>query len=159
MIRGRARHAEVAKLFKAKRKPLILPSRIKSSRDVQRLCAFIEARRWQPLLIEKKLKRESLTGIVDAVFLDTFGNQVIVDWKFQRKIAFTEIDPDNLLASFNNDNAYILQLNLYRWLLNNPRDSRLYVVQISSKGITSHECPTLTDAQIKLLLNYYLAMR
>lgn len=134
----------------------LLENKPKSFKHVFKM---IRKNKWKCMEIERKVERAGIRGRVDAIFHNSLGHHVIVDWKFQKRYFPTNCI-GNLVDSFRGDNSYILQLNLYRWLLNIDIDNvQLVVVQIYGKRVVQHECRKLTDAQILQLLRFRFGNR
>lgn len=96
----------------------------------QRLRCFAEfekkrlgwGRRLRPYAVEKEYRVRPFKGIVDAVFVDTSGRAILVDWKTARgRTTATQ--------------EMVLQVNVYRWLFERAekrRVSKAYLVFLDS---------------------------
>jgi ATP-dependent exoDNAse (exonuclease V) beta subunit len=81
-----------------------------------------------PLESEKPVISENFKwrGIIDMVFCDDNEQYWIYDWKRSREITIDEVFPEELSKlEFSLYNSYVLQLNLYRIILEEEYDMNI----------------------------------
>lgn len=114
---------------------------------------FILRMKWKPISTELLVSKCKVSGRIDAIFEDSFGNLIIVDWKCTKKQIIHYDHTKRLAERFKGANSYILQLNIYRWML--EKKCFLYVVFVDKLKMTEQKIPIVSDAEIELLVNAY----
>lgn len=117
---------------------------------------FIYLRAWRCVASEKSVCREGVRGRIDAIFKKKSGTTVLVDWKSGYRRNFTYDKSIDLIERFNGTNSYILQLNLYRWILSlKESECCMYIVFINNRKMYEVEVPFVSDSEITFLVNLY----
>lgn len=128
--RGIALHKEIEYYLKKK------PSPTQHSPEFQQFLDFSKdkAPHMSPYWIETHIESEylSMSGIVDAVYIDDNEHFWLYDWKRSKTIEYEQEDIWDIGRVYSISqlqyslwNAYVLQLNLYRIILESEYDMKL----------------------------------
>lgn len=119
---------------------------------------FIEIKKWRCEASEKKVTRGGVSGRVDAIYRDCNEKLILIDWKnTSRRLKLNYSDTKPLFERFSfSDARFVIQLNMYRWLLDVfEEDCDMYVMQIRNGKVICTQCPVIKNRDIELMLEFY----
>lgn len=122
----------------------------------------LEKMKWVYVASEKIVKRDNCRGIIDALFkTKDLRKLIIIDWKVTRKnLKKTSMSTEELFSSFNSQiNQAVLQLNIYRFLLNSTthscNDIEMYIGNIVSNKFRFIKVKALSDEFMERIFKNY----
>lgn len=124
-------HREINEYFKTKN----LPKR--KSVEFNSFLRFLEKSKFNLVESEMIIKNEYYYGICDALFLDSDGKYVLVDWKMSSLIDDIGYGFNSYLGDSNSFyNKYSFQVHMYKYLLElNPeiKIDRMYLINFNGR--------------------------